>query len=478
MDSAVAVPRELGAAARNTGESSDPWVNKTASDPRLSLQPNNKMPPLMIKNFQLQTLRPLTEVAQAHFKAIIHIQIRSLSFSSLTFLFTTLPTPLIPPTIFLTLLITLWTWKCLWIIILQDKLLYLSWLPPLSRSEEVGEYKGEFRGVDWREGEIRSLDGVRLRVVEGRRKRKKVVIAYLQGNGGSTPLRLPLLSQTLRAIHEHAKSTSTSPPHRTANGSTGSKTETEYILLALSYRGYWKSKGRATQTGLRKDAQAFLNWIAETYTEPNTELSVVLWGHSLGAAVASDALVRRLSTAHYTGAARIKGLELEVDGTETKREKMRPIIKGLILEAPISSIKDMLISLYPQKWLPYRYLWPFSWNNWDVKASLERLSQHKALSSTPAHLQAQDAVPPILLLSAESDEVIPPWVADQLEEKAKSVGLNTERKDVKGAMHIECPLKHEGRKALVEFITGSSSSSSSSISAPAAGADTKIQGRG
>ncbi|KAL4791336.1 hypothetical protein BDV19DRAFT_370632 [Aspergillus venezuelensis] len=130
----------------------------------------------------------------------------------------------------------------------------------------------------------------------------------------------------------------------------------------------------------------------------------------------------------------------------------------------------MLISLYPQKWLPYRYLWPFSWNNWDVAKSLEHLSHHRRTASALPSTHGYHGIPPILLLSAESDEVIPTWVADQLEEKAKSVGLQLKRKDVKGAMHIECPLKHGGKKALVEFILGPSSSHSSS-SSPDANAD-------
>ncbi|KAL4943454.1 Alpha/Beta hydrolase protein [Aspergillus oleicola] len=382
-----------------------------------------------------------------------------LSISSLTSLFTTLPTPLIPPTIFLSLLLTLWTWKCLWIIILQDKLLYLSWLPPLSRSESIDDYKKEFRGVRWTEKEIRSLDGMRLAVVEGRyglskeveegngernelrrRIKKRIIICYLQGNGGSTPLRLPLLSQTLKAIEEHARS----------DFSTGSRpeAEAEYILVALSYRGYWKSKGRATQSGIEKDAQALLDWVHESYNEPNTVLRVVLWGHSLGAAVASSAVVKRFSSSVSTSV---------TEGTE--KGIMEPPITGLILEAPISNIKDMLVSLYPQKWLPYRYLWPFSWNTWDVASSLEQLAQHREPLPTQSSSRGHRPIPPILLMSAESDEVIPEWVADQLEDKAKSCGLDIARKDVKGAMHIECPLKVEGRKVLVEFIVGSISSS-------------------
>ncbi|KAL2824306.1 Alpha/Beta hydrolase protein [Aspergillus cavernicola] len=198
--------------------------------------------------------------------------------------------------------------------------------------------------------------------------------------------------------------------------------DAEYVVVALSYRGYWKSSGRATQKGIELDARAFLEWVGETYAPDG----IVLWGHSLGAAVASSVTVEYLGTA----------------------EGSLPI-KGLVLEAPISSIKDMLISLYPQKWLPYRYLWPFSWNNWDVGAAMEEMARHN--SSTKGKSTSMKP-PPILLMSAESDEVVPLWVADQLEDKARGLGLEIQRKNVKGAMHIEGPLKIEGRSALADFI--------------------------
>ncbi|KAL3479071.1 Alpha/Beta hydrolase protein [Aspergillus californicus] len=334
-----------------------------------------------------------------------------------------IPSIFVPPVIFTGLLVALWTWKCFWIIVLQDKLLYLSWLPPFSRSESISDYEREFRGVLWRQKQIQSLDSPELAICEGRfptqavhhARRKRVVICYFQGNGGSTPLRLPLLSQVMSSIRE--------------TGLAGEGDDTEYIVAALSYRGYWKSAGRATQRGIELDARTFVDWVTENYTAPDTDLSIILWGHSLGAAVASATAVKYLSPA---------GCGPSGDGPAGSAKAP---IKGLILEAPISSIKDMLISLYPQKWLPYRYLWPFSWNNWDVAASLEKMASLRS--------------PPILLMSAGSDEVIPLWVADQLEEKAKRLGLDVQRKNVNGAMHIEGPLKVDGRKALVEFIMGS-----------------------
>ncbi|BAE58732.1 unnamed protein product [Aspergillus oryzae RIB40] len=245
--------------------------------------------------------------------------------------------------------------------------------------------------------------------------------------------------------------------------STSSPDGTEFTIVALSYRGYWTSSGRATQSGIELDAQAFLDWVSETYTAPETDLEVILWGHSLGSAIASSATATYLSRHHGDQSSVSKG------GTHL------PVnIAGLILEAPSSSIKDMLISLYPQKWLPYRYLWPFSWNHWSCTTAMERIARwrdqneeqsdaiiQRAKSGAPMlprsrhnciSLESFRSPPPILLLSAESDEVIPPHVADGLESDGKRLKLELERKDVRGALHTEAPVKVDGREALVNFI--------------------------
>ncbi|KAI9923717.1 hypothetical protein AWENTII_011905 [Aspergillus wentii] len=350
-----------------------------------------------------------------------------------------IPTILVPPVIFVGLLVSLWAWKCFWIIALQNKLLYLSWLPPFSRSDEIASYETECRPVQWEKKQIRSLDGTKLAVCEGhiphrgqsqrttKARKQSVVICYFQGNSGSTPLRLPLLSQFLRAV--------------TAS-SQQSLSNVDYTIAALSYRGYWTSSGRATESGIKLDTQAFLDWVSETYSAPDTDLEIILWGHSLGSAVASDAVSTYLS-------------RHKVDHASKPRNSSSAQITGLIMEAPTSNIKDMLISLYPQKWLPYRYLWPFSWNNWCNATALERLAvlrdQNKHQMSTEA-TSSTSSVPPILIVSAEKDEVIPPYVAGQLEDKANSLGLDIERKDVLGAMHTEAPMKMEGRNAMVDFI--------------------------
>ncbi|KAJ6016632.1 hypothetical protein N7451_000011 [Penicillium sp. IBT 35674x] len=324
---------------------------------------------------------------------------------------------------------------------MQNKLLYLSWLPPFSRSEQISEYKRECKPVQWEEKRLRSLDGTKLAICEGHipdspkqvdaNKRKKlVVICYFQGNGGSLPLRLPLLSQFLRSVS------------KSQTGQSGLD-DTSYIVVALSYRGYWTSSGTATQSGIEQDALAFLDWVSATYSSPDTNCQMFLWGHSLGAAVASSAMSKYLT---------------RMDAPPTAGGVPLLPISGLIMEAPISNIKDMLIALYPQKWLPYRYLWPFSWNTWCSSKSLEQLARHRdrdtdqrMKTDTPGKGRVR-SVPPILLLAAENDEVIPLHVAGQLERIGQELGLDITRKDVMGAMHTECAMKNDGREALVQFI--------------------------
>lgn len=361
-----------------------------------------------------------------------------------------IPNVLVPPLIFIGLLLSLWLWKCFWIVVMQNKLLYLTWLPPFTRSEKIADYEVNCRPVQWEEKQIRSLDGTKLAICEGHIanmsdgkdqqrtsksvRKRRVVICYFQGNGGSMPMRLPLLSQVLRTITETSKSTTKAQARQN---------DTEYTIAALSYRGYWTSSGRATQSGIEKDAQAFLNWVSETYQAPDADLEIVLWGHSLGAAVASAA------TASYLASQQSKQTS-----THKCNGSLAPLV-GLIFEAPTSSIKDMLISLYPQKWLPYRYLWPLSWNTWDITKSMSQMARWRDELGNRATDPAT-RLPPIFLLSAEKDEIVPSYVPGKLERCARSLDLDLKTKEVAGAMHTEAPLKLDGRKALVEFILNTS----------------------
>lgn len=118
-----------------------------------------------------------------------------------TTLITNLPTILVPPVVYIGLVLTLWFYKCLMMVVFQNKIIYMPSIPPFSRSEQIEEYETICRPVRWTEKRIRSLDGTRITLCVGEkdakagnrqwradedmkiqnRARKRVVVLYFQG---------------------------------------------------------------------------------------------------------------------------------------------------------------------------------------------------------------------------------------------------------------------------------------------------------
>jgi pimeloyl-ACP methyl ester carboxylesterase len=245
------------------------------------------------------------------------------------------------------------------------------------------------------------------------RKKRNVVICYFQGNGGSTPPRLPLLSNVLKHLQAEKASV---------------HLDIEFTIIALSYRGFWKSSGRASQTGIEQDAQALLHHVVTQYGGgTDGDLHVILWGQSIGAGVALAATSTFLSRA--------------IAPSDRRTGDADATMPLLILETPFTSIKAMLLTLYPQTWLPYQYLWPFLWNHWNSEMGLRKLA-----TVDPK------VRPEVLLIGATRDEVVPAGEADRLEEVSREVGLVTHRRDVIGALHTDATIRIEGRKIVCDGI--------------------------
>lgn len=208
------------------------------------------------------------------------------------------------------------------------------------------------------------------------------VIDLDDSNGGAVPPRLPVLSHVLTSINDDSST-----------------------LIAVSYRGYWTSKGRSSERGLVMDAEAAVRW-AETMFPRRSCL--VLWGQSLGAAVAARACQ-----------------DAQAD--------------ALVLETPFVSIESMLQALYPQKWLPYRHLGPFLWNHWNTERAL------RSIARGPQK-------PRVMICQAERDELVPMSQARRLRDVGVSLGLSIQLVVVSHALHNETSSRSSGRLAISRFI--------------------------
>ena len=127
--------------------------------------------------------------------------------------------------------------------------------------------------------------------------------------------------------------------------------------LIFDYRGYGRSEGRPSEEGLYQDALAAWRWLTETRrTPPQT---IILFGRSLGGAVAAN-LAARLA------------------------EMPTPPPAGLVMESTFSSIIDMGRHYYP--WFPVRWFARF---RFDAVQAVKKV-----------HI-------PVLVIHSPDDEIVP-----------------------------------------------------------------------
>ncbi|KAH9841709.1 Alpha/Beta hydrolase protein [Rhodofomes roseus] len=257
----------------------------------------------------------------------------------------------------------LWAYKCLMMVVFQRKIIYMGYAPPGARTESLGADVPMPKGLTCEELHLESEKGITLYGIDVRKDVKqttpyarKVVVVYLQGNAGNSLARLPVFETLLHGIRPPSKP-STQPA-------------LDVSIVAVAPRSYWKSSSRTpTQRGILADYTAALSYATRRYPDS----TVVLYGHSLGGAVAV-CLAASLSADDY------------------------PSVKGLILENPFSSIGGMVQALYPQRWLPYRYLAPLAFDKWDAVTAVRE--------TRPQSLLARLSKDTLVLLS-EKDEVVP-----------------------------------------------------------------------
>ncbi|SPQ17905.1 d79ea82b-8f30-46d0-ba85-4f4a6e6d2008 [Thermothielavioides terrestris] len=295
-------------------------------------------------------------------------------------------------------------------VVFQNKIIYMPGLPPTSRRECIANWASLCGGVEWVKENTKAADGTELAMAvttvplpQGRRPvatkpgdpaAAHVYVLYFQGNASSIPPRLPDLSWVLRAVSD-------SKTHVLA--------PMQLTFVCLSYRGYWTSRGRPSESGLRLDAEAGVRWIADYHErtfgkDGGTRPILLVWGQSIGSGVATNLAA-------------------------TGRIPSTMPIEGLLLETPFVSVRAMLETLYPQKWLPYRYLWPFLRNHLDSWENLGLIAHGSKATGRTA--------PMIYILEAERDELVPKEQSECLYQRCVELGLPVEKGIVPVAYHQE-----------------------------------------
>jgi uncharacterized protein len=173
----------------------------------------------------------------------------------------------------------------------------------------------------------------------------------LSGNAGNPFHRLPIFQAILQQTSSHSIS-----------------------ILSIAPRSFWTSSNRTpTQRGILADYACALQYAQIRFPQSRT----VLYGHSLGGSIAV-CLLAQLP---------------DQEGGQYNN------VKGLILENPFASIPDMVRALYPNKWVPYRYLAPLAWDKWDaILAMREGQTNSSVLGRVCKDM---------MVMVSEKDEVVP-----------------------------------------------------------------------
>jgi len=191
----------------------------------------------------------------------------------------------------------------LYLFIIQPRLLYYPDMP----GREL-EATPAAVGLAYEDVDLQTRDGLRLHAWFIPADNPRATVLFCHGNAGNISHRL----DSILLLH-----------------SLGLQ------VLILDYRGYGRSEGRPSEQGSYLDVEAAWRYLLEVRDLP--EAGIILFGRSLGAAVAADLASRTQPAA-------------------------------VILESAFTSVPDMAAGIYP--WLPVRLLSRYRYDNLDKVARI------------------------------------------------------------------------------------------------------------
>ncbi|KAI6169601.1 Alpha/Beta hydrolase protein [Pisolithus thermaeus] len=289
----------------------------------------------------------------------------------------------------------------------QNYLIYPSAFPPESRTEVP---KPDMYGLPYEDVELKTEDGVLLRcyLLKQRKDVNHAYALHIPVDDGISNDEFAATRPTVLMFHGNG-------------GNLGHRIPLAHVfytamrcnVFMLSYRGYGRSEGTPSEPGLSIDAQTALNYVLANQVLRATPL--ILYGQSLGGAVAIHLASQNASK-----------------------------IRALILENTFTALPRVIPHAVP-------ILSPFTFlchQKWDSASKLPLIPREM----------------PILMLSGERDEVVPPQHMKELWEIAsRRQGSMVDGRGRNGGVRVESggqsgdlnPEVGNGRSRFVKFPNGS-----------------------
>lgn len=210
----------------------------------------------------------------------------------------------------------------------QGKLIYPSGLPAGAREDRTDPSS---HNLPFEQLWLQTPDGEKLQAwfIRPNGQMYKTTVVMFQANAGNIAHRLPIASILYNKLNVN--------------------------VFMLSYRGYGLSSGTPAENGIKIDAQVAMDWIRQRL---DADHKVVLYGQSLGGAVAIDSAVRN------------------------------PWVSALVLENTFLDIPSLVPSVLP----PAKYFTFLCREIWSSRTRLPQLSPKIK----------------VLFLAGEQDELVPP----------------------------------------------------------------------
>lgn len=122
--------------------------------------------------------------------------------------------------------------------------------------------------------------------------------------------------------------------------------------MTIDYRGFGKSTGSPTETGLITDAVALVDWVLDVAKVPPER--IVLLGQSLGTAVASATALKFADPSHDLGLSAPASKDDETTSLIPQKAPLRQAttFAGVVLVAPFSSLPSLLLTYRIGGFLP------------------------------------------------------------------------------------------------------------------------------